>query len=298
VAQATNIFDTYDAVGIREDLTDIITNISPTETPMLSRFGKTKAKDTYHEWQTDTLASAAKNAQIEGTDPDPASLTATTRTGNYTQISYKVWRTTDTMENVELAGRTSEYAYQAAKALKELARDMEYSLVNGTGNSGSSAAAREIKGVLSWITTNVETGTGTGNETLTETMYNDALQSIWDQGGRPDVTYANGWQKRKISAFSTPSTRNISVEDGRLVANIDVYQSDFGVQTIVLDRYMTSSVVALLQEDLWKVAFLYPVKHKELPDLGGGPKGMVKTEWTLEALNEAGSGKITGLSTS
>ena len=126
-------------------------------------------------------------------------------------------------------------------------------------------------------------------------MYNDALQAIWDQGGRPDVTYANGWQKRKISGFSTPSTRNISAEGGKLIANIDIYQSDFGLQTIVLDRYMTTSIVALLQEDLWNVAFLYPVKHKELPDLGGGPKGMIKAEWTLESLNEKGPGKISGL---
>jgi len=298
MAQATNIFDTYEAVGIREDLTDILTNISPEETPMLSRFGKGGAKDTYHEWQTDSLATAAKNKTIEGTDPDPAEITATSRTGNWTQISEKVWRTTDTMENVVLAGRGSEYAYQEALKLKELARDMEYDIVNGTGNSGTSAVARELKGVLNWIQTTEETGTGTGSETLTESMYNDTLQDIWDQGGRPDVTYANGWQKRKISSFSSPSTRNISVEDGRLIANIDIYQSDFGVQQIILDRYMTSTIVAILQEDLWGLAFLYPVKHKELPDLGGGPKGMVKTEYTLVSKNEAGSGKISGLSTS
>ena len=124
MAQATNIFDSYEAIGIREDLTDILTNISPEETPMLSRFGKGKAKDSYHEWQTDTLATAAKNKTIEGTDPDPAAITPTSRTGNWTQISEKVWRTTDTMENVALAGRGSEYAYQEAKNLKELARDI------------------------------------------------------------------------------------------------------------------------------------------------------------------------------
>jgi hypothetical protein len=295
---ADTFFKTYEAVGLREDLTDVITNISPTDTPMLSRFGRTPVMARYHEWQTDSLASAAANTVVEGNDPDAPALTPTVRTGNYTQIARKVWRVTDTMEAVDKAGRNSEYSYQMAKKMKELARDIEYALVNGTGNSGASGTAREVKGVLSFIATNVETGTGTGSEALTESMYNDLLQTIYDAGGNPDVTYANGWQKRKISAFSTPSTRNINAGDKKLVASVDVYESDFGLQTIILDRYMTTSVVAALEEDKWKVGFLRPVAHKRLPDNGGGPKGMVETEFTLESRNEAASGKITGLSTS
>ncbi len=295
---ADTFFKSYDAAGLREDLIDLIVNISPTETPMLSRFGKVKASGKYHEWQTDSLAAAASNAVVEGTDATSSALTATSRTGNYCQISRKIWRVTDTMEAVNKAGRGSEYAYQMAKHMKELARDMEYAVVNGTGNSGASATARELKGVLSWVSTNVETGTGTGTEALTETMYNNLLQDIYDQGGNPDVTYANGFQKRKISAFSTPSTRNINVEDKRLVATVDVYDSDFGLQQVILDRYMPTDKVAVLQEDLWKVGMLRPVKYKELPDNGGGPKGQVESEFTLESLNEKASGKITGLTTS
>jgi len=293
-----SVFKTYDAIGNREDLIDIITDISPLETPMFSSFGKTSAKATYHEWQTDSLASAAANTNVEGADEDADALTATTRTGNYTQILRKSWRVSETQQAVDSAGRPNEYNYQMAKAMKELARDIEYALVNGTGNSGATGTARELKGVLSWITTNIETGTGTGSEALTETMYNDMLQTIYDSGGNPDTTYANGWQKRKISAFSTSNTRNISGEDKRLVNSVDVYESDFGLQKIILDRYMTTSVVACLENDLWKVAMLRPVMHKELPDAGGGPKGMVETELTLESLNEAASGQITGLSTS
>jgi len=284
--------------GLREDLLDLITNISPTETPMLSRFGKKKADGKYHEWQTDSLAAATKNAIVEGLDSDSTAVNATTRTGNYTQISRKIWRTTDTMEAVKKAGRASEFSYQMAKNMKELARDMEYALVNGTGASGASGTARELKGVLSWISTNVETGTGAGNEDLTEDMYNDLLQTIYDEGGNPNVTYANGYQKRKISNFSTPSTRNINVEDKKLIATVDVYDSDFGLQQIILDRYMPTGTVVCLQEDLWKVAPLRDVRFKELPDNGGGPKGQVEAEYTLEALNEKASGKITGLTTS
>ena len=273
-------------------------NISPTETPMLSRFGKVQASGKYHEWQTDALAAAADNIVVEGTDAESTALAATTRTGNYCQISRKIWRVTDTMEAVNKAGRGSEYSYQMAKKMKELARDMEYAIVNGTGASGASATARALKGVLSWIGTNVGTGTATGDEALTETMYNNLLQDIYDEGGNPDVTYANGFQKRAISQFSTPNTRNINTEDKRLIATVDVYDSDFGLQQIILDRYMPTGEVAVLEEDMWKVAMLRPVKFKELPDNGGGPKGQVEAEFTIEALNEKSSGKITGLSTS
>lgn len=273
-------------------------NISPTETPMLSRFGKVQASGKYHEWQTDSLAAAAANIVVEGTDAESTALAATTRAGNYCQISRKIWRVTDTMEAVNKAGRGSEYSYQMAKKMKELARDMEYAIVNGTGASGASATARALKGVLSWIGTNVGTGTATGDEALTETMYNNLLQDIYDEGGNPDVTYANGFQKRAISQFSTPNTRNINTEDKRLIATVDVYDSDFGLQQIILDRYMPTGEVAVLEEDMWKVAMLRPVKFKELPDNGGGPKGQVEAEFTIEALNEKSSGKITGLSTS
>jgi len=293
---ADTLFTTYAAAGLREDLIDLITNISPTETPMLTRFSKVKANARYHEWQTDSLATAAVNKVVEGADTDSPALTATTRTGNYTQISEKVWRVTDTMEAVDKAGRSSEFAYQMAKKMKELARDMEVTLISGTGNSGGASTARELKGVLSWISTTNTTGTGTGSEALTETMYNDNLQAIYNQGGRPNVTYTGGSQKRKISSFTASNTRFINADEKALVASVDVYDSDFGRMQIILDRHMPSDTIVNLQEDLWRVAFLRPVKYKELPDLGGGPKGKVDAEYTLESLNEAGSGKITQLS--
>jgi hypothetical protein len=294
---ADALFGTYNAAGNREDLIDLITMISPTETPMLSRFAKTGATNTYHEWQTDTLADAADNAIVEGADAESAALTATTRLGNYTQILRKIWRVTETQEAAKKAGRTSEFSYQMAKKIKELSRDMEYALVNGTGNSGGSATARKLKGVMAFITTNNTTGTGTGAEVLTESMYNDTLQAIYDQGGAPNITYANGFQKRKISAFTTPSTRNIDAEDGELHASVDVYHSDFGTQQILLDRFMPTNSIAMLEEDKWRVAMFRALKYKELPDNGGGPKGLVEAEMTLESLNEKASGKITQLTT-
>ncbi len=294
------LHQTYQAKGVREDLIDLIVSISPEETPMLSRFAKTAASNTLHEWQTDSLDSAAANAQVEGNDPASPALTATVRTGNYTQISNKVWRVTNTMEAVKKAGRASEYSYQMAKKMKELARDMEYAIVNGTGNSGASGTARELKGVMSWIATNTGTGgassTATGSA-LTEGMYNDMLQKIYTAGGNPDVTYAPGYQKRKISAFSTPSQRQINAETKTLITSVDVYESDFGVQRIIVDRFIPADSIVMLEEDKWRIANLRPVAYKELPNLGGGPKGMVEAEYTLESLNEKASGKLTQLYT-
>ncbi len=289
---------TYDAVGNREDLSDVLTNISPTETPMLSRFGKVRAKNTYHEWLTDSLATATANAAIEGYDYSFSKVSSRTRTGAYTQIFQTPVEVSDSQRAVDTAGLEDEFAYQMAKKMKEHARDIEYALINATGNSGASGTARTLKGVLAWITTNVETGTGTGSEGITTTMLDDALQAAWDQGGTPETAYANGWQKRKISALTTSNTRNINADMKEVVIGIDVYDSDFGRIKIVPDRFMTTSVVAILQNDLWKIAEFRPTKKVDVAKIGSATRAVIESELTLESRNEAGSAKITGLSTS
>jgi hypothetical protein len=187
-----------------------------------------------------------------------------------------------------------------AKALKEHARDIEYAFAStaNTGNSGASGTARQLKGVMAWITTTNITGTGSGDETLTETMFNDALQAIWNKGGRPDAVYANGFQKRKISGFTASSTKFVEASEKEIVAGVDVYDSDFGRVKIVADRYMNAAQVAILQSDLWKTAVLRPTKHIEVAKVGSATRGVIETELTLESRNEAGSGKITQLATS
>ncbi len=289
------LFKTYNAVGNREDLTDIITNISPIDTPMLSNFGSEGVSATYHEWQTDSLATASTGGAVEGADPSITIPTATTRTGNYCQISQRTFGVTNTQQVVDHAGRSDEYGYQKMKKLKELARDIEITLHDGTGNSGTSAVARELKGVRSFVATSVETGTGTGTEALTSSMVNDLLQTVWTAGGNPDAIFVNGFQKRQISSFTTPVTRNI--EGDKYSAVIAIYESDFGVQRVFLDRYSTATEALALELDKFKVAYLRPASHLSLPDLGGGPRGKVEAEYTLVSRNEAASGKITGLTT-
>ncbi|MCK5296590.1 MAG: DUF5309 domain-containing protein [Alphaproteobacteria bacterium] len=290
---------TYDAIGNREDLTDIIAVITRHETPLFSSLQKVAARARTHEWQTDTLATGESNANIEGADFSFAIPAARTRLSNDTQIFVETLEVSETQRTVETAGLDDEFAYQMEKRMKEIATDVEKALIVGTGNSGASGTARELKGILAFITTNVESGTGSAAEALTEDMYNDLLQTIWEEGGRPDFTYLNGFQKRQVSSFATSNTRYLEITgEGELKNTIAVYESDFGRQRIELDSFMDSDKVIALQRDMWAVAQLRPIRVTDVATVGDAKRGALVGELTLEARNEASSGKIIQLSTS
>lgn len=299
MAQSTALL-TYDQAGNREDLMDIVTNISPTDTYLFTNLSRDKASARYVEWMTDSLASAADNAQIEGVDYSFAKVSTRTRTGGYTQIFDKLIEISGTQEAVDKAGVQSELEYQLQKKMKEVARDIENALVTGTGNSGASGTARRLKGILAWISTNNETGSGTGTQALTETLYNSLLQTVFTAGGNPDLTLANAFQKRQIDAFAgnTNARRTDDLTEKRIINTVSIYESAFGVQRIVLHRWMDTDKVAVLQKDLWKVSVLRPVAMEEVAKIGDAMRWVVQGELTLKALNEAGSGKITELTTS
>lgn len=296
---ADTLFKTYEAIGRREDLIDLITNVSPKDTPMLSRFGKTVAKGTYHEWQTDTINSASSTGLVEGADTDAPSLQVTTRVGNYTQICNAIFRVSNTQMAVKSAGREDEYFYQAGKAMIEVARDLECSIHDSTIVSGGATTARQMKGVRSFISTNSDTGTGTAGAlsgvTLSADRLNVALGTIWTAGGQPDTIFVGSYQKGKISGLTTPITRYENAADKKFTAVVNVYDSMYGPMDIVLDRYATATELLALQVDMWRVAYLRPMQRYDLPDGGGGPKGKVEVEATLECLNELSSGKMISL---
>ena len=289
------LFETYNETNksLREDLLDIIVNISPTETPMLSAFKKSKAVATTHEWLTDTLGTADASRVAEGALFSNAANVATARTrlSNYTQINREVFEVSDTMDAVDKAGiKGGEYEYQLARALKILALAMEVDVVNGTLVLGSAGVARGAKGVIPWTTTNVDTAGG--GRDLTEDIYNNSLQAIFVKGGNPDTTYVHGTQKRAISAFDSSNTRNIEASTKKLIYSVDVYESDFGLQRIILDRHMITDKLAQLQKDMWGIAMLRPVKHTPIAKLGSSRAGMVESEWTVVSYEEQASGII------
>lgn len=314
MAQPTNTYDSYDIVGDREDLIDAIYNISPSETPAINMIGKGKAEAVYHEWQTDALAAAGDNKVIEGDEATNDASTATSRLGNYTQISDKVAVITGTTEAVKKAGRAKEMAYQMAKRSLELRTDMEYAVcgINNARVAGNASTARELASMESYITTNTSAGSGgsdpTGDGTdartdgtqraFTEDLLKTVCQSIYAAGGKPSVLMVGAYNKRVVSSFTGNATRMNDAMDKKLVATIDVYVYDFGTLRVVPNRIQRSRTAFVLEPEKWKIAYLRPFVQWELSKTGDTEKRQLLVEYTLEACNEAASGVVADLTTS
>jgi len=303
-------FQTYQSIGNREDLTDVIYNISPTDTPFMSSVGKTKATAVYHEWQTDALAAAvANNAAVEGADATSLTVTPTVRVGNRTQISTKTVQIAGTQESVDKAGRKSEKAYQLAKASSELKRDMEKTLLsNNVAAAGTSLTARTLGGLQAWLSTNAvlgATGTaGSGGTTarvsgtdaaFTETMLKSAVKSAFEQGGNPSVLMVTPTQKQVVSGFAGIAAQRYEAPKNAattIIGAADVYLSDFGTLSVVPNRFMTADsgdggeVAFVLDPEYAAVAYLRPFQTNELAKTGDSEKTQLLVEYTLEVKNE------------
>lgn len=277
----------------REDLSDLITDISPTETPFVSNVGKAKATAIQHEWMRDAMTAAAANAQLEG--DDIVSYTAAssgTREINMTQIMRKTVLISDTQDVVRKAGKGKELAYQVAKLTKEIARDLEFAcLQNGALVTGDATTARSMRGVSSWVSTNTS-DLGTGTVTVTQGDIMLILQKCWTSGGKPDMLLCGGFNKRTISGMTTGVTKNLDARDKRFVQAIDVFESDFGVLKVYPDHFIATDDIAVLQSDLWRLAYLRPLQVKEMAKTGDATKKMLVCEVTLESLSENGNGLI------
>ena len=313
MAQPTNTFDTYDSVGEREDLSDVIYNISPTDTPFLSSAAKTTSTAVLHEWQTDALASAStSNAVIEGDEATLDAVTATTRLSNSCQIMDKTVVITGTQEAVDKAGRASELAYQIAKKAKELKRDMEAQITtNNAEVTGSATAAREMGSLGAWVATNDVMGTsGTsgsvGNtartdgtqRAFTEDLLKSVIKSVWNEGGDPTMIMVGPFNKQKLSGFTGNSTRFDAGADATLYTSVDVYASDFGQLQVVPNRFSRDRDCYVLDMNYWGIAFLRDFTMHELSKTGDSEKRQLLVEATLESRNEAASGLVADLTTS
>ena len=314
MAQVTNTYSTYDSVGQREDLTDIIYSISPTDTPFMSSIGKEKATAVLHEWQTDALAAAAAdNYQIEGDEIAFTAPTATVRLNNRTQISRKSVIVSGTQDAVNLAGRNNELAYQISKNSKELKRDMETSLTaNQAPVTGDDSTPRRLGGIECWIKTNTSKGGGSGADpttsgsnartdgtqrAFTESQLKDVVKKCWDEGGDPNMVMLGSFNKQKLSGFTGGSTRFDPAENKRLVAAVDIYESDFGALTVVPNRFSRARSAYVIQPDMWGVAFLRDFQLVDLAKSGDAEKKAMLCEYTLVSKNEKASGGIFDLTT-
>jgi hypothetical protein len=306
-----NTYLTFSAIGNREDLADTIYNIDSVETPFQKAIDKVKAKATLHEWQTQSLAAAANNAQLQGDDVSFTAVTPTTRLTNRTQISRKEVAIAGTQEAVDKAGRESELVYQLMLKTKELRRDIEVVL---TGNrapvTGNSTTPPQLRPLCSWYATNDSRGSGGSDGTssaaatdsgtprpLTEALLKNVLQLCWAAGGSPDLIMVGPFNKTVISGFAGNATRTLDASKGKLVAGIDVYEGDFGTQKVVASRFSRDRDCHVLDTSLWALATLRPMKTEDLAKTGDAEKAMVLTEYTLEARQEAGSGVVADLTT-
>lgn len=300
-------FVTYNATaGSKEDVLDLVTQIDPEETPFLSRLGVTTCSNRYTEWLQDTLESGTGSggSTVEGAEATKRALDARSRLHNWTQITSYVFGISGTQEATSNYGLESEYAYQLEKAMKIMKVMQEQILLNSTsstGGMGSTCAtgARAMTGLIDCLRTNVQTGSG-GSCALTESLFNTLLQSIFENGnGYPDIAFVNGFNKRKISQFSTSNTRNIDMSNSKTLRNtVSVYESDFGTVEVVLDRWVSKSVIPVLQMDKFKIAYLRKPFVQQLGVVGDSKDAQIIAEYTLQYLNEATSGKLSALATS
>jgi hypothetical protein len=315
MAQPTNTFDTYDSVGIREDLSDVIHNISPEETPFYSKSAKKAARNTFVEWQTDSLRASAANAHIEGDATTAEARTATTRLGNYTQIFKNAVVVSDSDDNVDNAGRAKEIAYQTLKIAKEQKLDIEKALFdNNARAAGSSSVARELAGAPAWLTTNTVAGSGgadpTGDGTdartdgtqaaFSQANFDTVMQSIWVAGGKPDTVYLSAFQMNVALGFTGNNNQRSSVQAGdeRVVKSLAVYVTPWGTVEFMPSRENRSRDVFIMQDNMWEIASLRGTKNVALAKTGDNTTRQVVTELTLCAKNEAANGIIADCTTS
>jgi hypothetical protein len=320
MAIVTNTFTTFDAKGIREDLSNIITNIAPEDVPYQSNIGRESISNSLFEWQTDTLAAAAANKQLEGDDVASFdAVVATVRLQNYAQISRKTIVLSATEEVVNKAGRRSELAYQIAKRGSELKRDQEFTFLNGAvAAAGSTSVARGTASLGAFIKTNVDMQTNGVNPSyttlpnsartdgnvraFTETILKNVIQQVWASGGTPKILMVGPVNKQRVSTFAGIASSRFNIDGGAKPATIigaaDVYVSDFGNVQVVPNRFQRERDAWVLDPEYAKVTTLRPYQQVELAKTGDADKRMLIVEYGHKILAENAHGLAADLTTS
>lgn len=320
MAAVTNTYSRYDAKGIREDLANVIYNISPEETPFTNNIGRGTAANTIFEWQVDELAAASDaNAYVEGDDVSSfTAAVATERLANYTQISRKDVIISGSLEKLDKAGRRSEIAYQLSKRGAELKRDIEAcALANQAAVVGSMpSTARRTAGLPAFLRTNTNRGVGGANPTVsnglvnaaatdgtarafTETQLKDVIQKVWTEGGTPKMLMVGPGNKVVASTFTGIADIRFNLTAPKTAAIIgaaDIYVSDFGQISIVPNRFQRNRDAFVLDPEMCELAWLRPITQVELAKTGDAEKRMLIGEWGLKVKQQKGLGVIADLS--
>jgi hypothetical protein len=300
----TNAAQTYDiGTANREDLLDVITNITPTVTPFFSSISKGRAYAKTHEWPEDTLTAAQENAWIEGADAEFPALVDRTRPSNFCQLFINPFAVTGTQEAVTKAGVTSEFSYQMTKKMKEHVRDIEWAIFNNAvaGVQGTGTTATKLKGISAFIDNGNDVDMS--NAKVTEPKLNEALQNCWTEGGEPNAAFMNIKDKENIDAFTTSVTRNIDAAERKQIYNIAVYEgSTGGMIRLIPSRFITKaassplvSSIYVVELDRWSFDFLRNPREERLAKTGDSMKGQILCEGTLVGKAAKANAEITNV---
>lgn len=321
MVEVTGAFDTYQAIGNREQLADAIYMITPEETPLMTLVGRQPIEGTHPEWQTDKLNAPSPNAQLEGDTWTFVNTVPTTRVGNYTQISNKLIVITRTQEKVIKAGRKSELKRELKKQGTVLKKDMEYACLSPKASvSGNSTTARQLAGFPSWLTSNVARGAGGANggfqsgtglvnaptagtkAAWTLPMMDNTLQSVYVNGGNVTTVMCSPYNKRLFSSFSgiaqlRANQDNQSHEQLAIFAGADTYVSDWGVLAIVPNRVMATdatvaSNVLCIDPSMANVGIFDDIQMYEAAKIGDAERRALIVEYSFICRNEAAHGVI------
>jgi len=311
MAKVTNAFDTYSATADREDLSNIIYNISPMQTPFMSSIGKRNINNVVFDWQTESLPTPSSAGHLEGFELSRSAATATTRVSNVAMISKRDATVTGSQDASDPAGKRSEMAHQLAIMSKALKRDMEEALCQkGAKTTGNATTARVTGGFESWITSNDSRGTSgasTGGgaaptdgtqRALTETLLKDTLQLCFENGGEPSMAICGPHNKQVISGFTGRTQARQMIDANTVEASVSVYSSDFGELKIVPSNRSRERSLLLVDPEFAKVSYLRDFQTVDIATIGDAETKMIVVEYGLEVSNEAAHGIVADLTTS
>lgn len=316
----TNTFLKYDAIGVREQLSDIIANISPRETPFLSNAKRGTLHNTYWSWQKDALAAAVTTNQVLQGDNigTHTAVTATSRTGNHTEIARKDYSIAETTKAVKSAGGANTPGYITAKLGAEIKRDQESSLTANKGAvEGSAAVIPKTAGLAAFIRTNYNKDAGTtipdayttaptdtwdlgSTRAFTEVITKDVLLQCFNAGADTSTIMVGAFNKQAFSGFSgvVELMKQSGAGQATIIGAANVYVSDFGNLTVVPNRFQPQGFAYFIDWSKVRVMILRPYKVVELAKTGDNQRFMMNTEYGLQVDTDAALGIATDLTTS
>jgi len=292
-------YSSYDVVGKKEDISDIITNITPTKAPFTSLVKTESVHNTLFQWQEDVLRAAAPNAQVEGFDATATTRNPTTMRNTVTQIFQDTFQVTGTNDAVSKYGRGKESAREAAKSSASLKLDLEaaYTLNDAAAvNPGTAGTARVFAGVQRQIDAGNIIKTGATTTVISEAKYLDALQQLYAVGGEPTITLVTPANSRVFAGFTNAAGRSRVINDGSktIVNAVNLYVSPFGEEKVVLSRYMKTGDTLMFDPAMWRRVYLQGRNwfRETLAKTGDNMKMMIVGEFSLKHMHQQASALV------